>query len=460
MDADQEAAAGDRLTGLPPLAGELLMDADARAAAADDFGHIVRHPPLAVLRPGSAADVVAMTRWCRRRRIPLAARGQGHATFGQAQAAGGVVVDTGRLDSVSRAGELGGELVSVGAGATWRAVLRATLPHGLTPAVLTDYLDLSVGGTLSVGGVGGTSHQAGAQVDGVVELEVVTGAGEHVRCSRSLRPELFDAALAGLGQCAVILRATLRLVRAPAVVRRHVLRYPTLAALTSDQRRLARERRFPFLAGQIAAGEGGWECQLEAVTHLDGSPDDAAPLDDLAFSRGAEEIEDLPYLDFLDRLSPSVAEFERSGQWAAPHPWWNMFLPDQAADAVVAATLAELSPADLGASGVILLYPIRTAAFAAPLLRLPDAPLAFLFALLRTAAPDVGARPVQDMLAANRALFERVRAAGGCRYPVGSVPMAPADWRAHYGPVWPRFAAAKERFDPAHILAPGQGVFG
>jgi cytokinin dehydrogenase len=93
-----------------------------------------------------------------------------------------------------------------------------TLTHGYTPPVLTDYLRLTVGGTLSVGGVSGTSWRYGAQVDNVEELTVVTGAGKTVKCSESENRSLFEAVLAGQGQCGVMVGARLRLVPAPELV--------------------------------------------------------------------------------------------------------------------------------------------------------------------------------------------------------------------------------------------------
>src|SRR6266571_6944553 len=41
---------------VPPLDGRLLFDDADRAAAADDFGHIVHRRPVAVLQPGSIED--------------------------------------------------------------------------------------------------------------------------------------------------------------------------------------------------------------------------------------------------------------------------------------------------------------------------------------------------------------------------------------------------------------------
>jgi FAD/FMN-containing dehydrogenase len=59
----------------------------------------------------------------------------------------------------------------------------------------------------------------------------------------------------------------------------------------------------------------------------------------------------------------------------------------------------------------------------------------------------------------NRELYDRARAVGGTHYPVGAIPLTPADWRAHYGPRYPEVAQAKAHFDPKHVLTPGQGIF-
>ena len=102
--------------------------------------------------------------------------------------------------------------IKVRAGMLWRDVLSATLPHGLTVTVVTGYLGLSVGGTLSVGGIGNSSFRYGAQVDNVIELEVVTGTGQLEVCSATHKPDLFESALAELGQCAIIISVTTRLI--------------------------------------------------------------------------------------------------------------------------------------------------------------------------------------------------------------------------------------------------------
>ena len=452
------ASASDAPRDLPPLDGRVRLDSSALSAAADDFGHLVHREPFAVLEPGSVEDIAVMVRYCRERGIPVAARGQGHATNGQAQVTRGLVIDMSFLHDIS----VGSDRAVVQAGAVWSALLHATLPKGMGPPVLADYLELSIGGTLSVGGLGGATQRHGAQVDNVLELEVVTGTGERAVCSPAKRADLFDSVLAGLGQCAIITRATIRLLPAPETVRHYQLTYPSVAALTADQRKVARDGRFDYVEGQVQApadGSGGWVYVLEAVAFPSGStpPSDTELLGDLSYTRGTETIEDLAYFDFLNRLAASVEYLKSIGEWARPHPWVNLFLPDEATDALVESVVADLTPADIGLSGVILLYPVRGSLLRTPLLRVPDGELAFLFTLLKTASP--GSNSPEAMVEANRALYQRVQAAGGTEYPVGSIPTTHADWVRHYGSQWTRFAAAKKRYDPAGILAPGQGVF-
>jgi FAD/FMN-containing dehydrogenase len=436
--------------------GQLLVDHASRAAAADDFGHIIRRIPWAVLKPASVSDVVAVVRFCNAHRLTVAARGQGHSTYGQSQALKGVVVDMSRLASV----HIGPDHAVVDAGAPWSCVVNAALSRGLTPPVLTDYIELSVGGTLSVGGIGGATGQYGMQTDHVVELEVVTGNGRRSICSRTWERDLYEAVLGGLGQCALIVRVTIRLVPAPTNTRRYQLSYHDLRAFTADQRRLLADGRFDHLEGQIFPDpSGGWRYVLDAAVFFTppGVPDDAALLDGLRYERGTEEIATLSYRDLLDRMAPSVARLESTGEWNHPHPWLNLFLPSSAVDDYVGDLMERLMADDIGASGMILLYPIRRDRLRAPLVRVPDEPVIFLFALLRAAPPDH--HTVATMITHNRRLYDRARALGGTAYPVGAIPFTHQDWQTHYGNAWNMLSTAKRRDDPHNILTPGQGMF-
>ncbi|MFR9756661.1 FAD-binding protein [Streptomyces sp. TR06-5] len=445
---------------VPPLDGTLLTDDASLDAAADDYGHIVHRRPAAVLRPGSVDDVVAMVRYCRKRDISVAPRGQGHATFGQAQVKGGLVIDTATLDHI---GAVKNGRVTAGAGVRWSTLAQATLEHGLTPPVFTDYLELSVGGTLSVGGIGGQTHQYGAQVDTVTELQVVTGAGEFVRCSRQRHRELFDAVRAGLGQCAIVVGATLRLVTAPERVRHYLLPYDDLHTFLEDQRRLVEDRRFAYVEGQVQADDTGAfrVYVLEATAYgppAGPEPDDEVLLSGLRHDPSGVTAEDLDYYAFIDRLGPVVEQLKEAGLWDYSHPWLNLLLPGDEAERLAGNILAGLTPADVGPAGVVLIYPLQREELCTPLLRMPHDPVPYLLAVLRTCPPE-DQETIDRLLAANRVAYEDARDCGGKQYPVGSIPFDRADWRDHFGALWPFLRSARHRYDPDGILVPGQGIF-
>ncbi|HTV18425.1 MAG TPA: FAD-binding protein [Polyangiaceae bacterium] len=450
------ARAHDGALRVPALDGELVFEAGALAEAADDFGHIVHRTPWAVLRARSARDVQRMLRFANRHRLSICMRGQGHSTQGQAQAEGGVVIDSRGLDAIE---SIGPEGARVGAGVRWIDLLEATLERGLTPPVFTDFIELSVGGTLSVGGIGGATQRHGLQVDNVLELEVVTGGGERVTCSPRRRRALFEAVLGGLGQCAIIVGATLRLVAAPESARVYQLFYADLEAFTRDQRRALRDGRFDYLEGQVLTQpDGSFQFLLEAAAYFSqpALPDDAALLAGLTPIEGATLVDDRRYFDWQNRLAPLIETLRASGAWDVPHPWLNLFLPARSADDFVQGVLDALGPEDTG-GGPILCYPFRRAALTRPFVAMPDADVVVIFGLLRFAPPDPAA--VQALLEQNRVLYELARDAGGKRYAIDSVPFTPEDWRDHFGERFAAFAALRARFDPNGVLTPGQQIF-
>lgn len=173
---------------LPRLDGTLVIESRSCESVSTDFGNIVVARPSAVLNPGSTRDITIVARFCQQHRIPLAMRGHGHSTNGQALVSGGIIIDSSTWNSVR---DVSTTHIVVDAGIQWRDVLAATLPLGLTPPVLPDYLGLSVGGTLAVGGLGGTSATYGAQADNVESLQLVLLNGDTAVYSETRNPDLF-----------------------------------------------------------------------------------------------------------------------------------------------------------------------------------------------------------------------------------------------------------------------------
>jgi FAD/FMN-containing dehydrogenase len=369
-----------------------------------------------------------------------------------------VVIDMSRLRAVH---EIQNDRVVVDAGAKWSEVLAATLPRGLTPPVLTDYLELSVGGTLVIGGIGGTTSRHGMQSDNVLELDVITGRGQKITCSPVGNADLYDMVRAGLGQVGVITRATLKLIAAPQKARRYMLTYPDLRTLLTDERLLADGNRFDAVQGSILpTPAGGWAFRLDAVRYFSGddTPDDNALLVGLSDDRSAAKLGTLPYLDYLNRLAALEQLLRSNGQWFHPHPWLMTFVGDSNVESVVSGELERLRPADLGTFGQVVLSAFRRPAVASPLVRLPADDLVYAFNLVRLPTTDAVAE-ADRLVKANRPVYDRVRAAGGTLYPVSAFAMSHDDWRRHFGPAWVRFRDAKQGFDPGHVLTPGYEVF-
>jgi uncharacterized protein (TIGR00730 family) len=457
---------------LPQLADRLDSSEEALARTSDDFGHLVSDRPLAVLRPRAAEDVELLVRTANAARLGVAARGQGGSNRGQAQVRGGVVID---MSGLSRIESPEGMSVWVEPGVTWRELVRKTLEQGLTPPVLTDYTDLSVGGTLSVGGLGMQSFRSGLQADNVLELEVVTGSGQRVLCSAERHRDLFDACRAGLGQFGIITRARVALARAPTQARLYRLLYTRLEHLLEDLGMLTSDGRFHGLASFALPGERGlleqrfgaeamrntgelpsWVFMTEFVRYFEPAqpPNDRELLGGLRALEGCSTARDMSYFDFVNRLDPQVARLRAAGHWETQHPWTHVLVPAQHAAGFISSVLAELRYEDMGA-GPILIAPLEHRTIQAPFFRLPEGERSVMLAVLcnpRGAAVD-------RMRALGDHLDERARACGGTRYLIDT-PLTPRRAVAHFGPLWERLLTTKHRYDCRHILTPNQKLFG
>src|SRR5260370_13959635 len=210
--------------------------------------------------------------FCRGYQSKVGGRRQGHTTLGQSQGLGGLVIEMGTLNTIH---SFGPTAADVDAGLLWKDLLQTLVPQGLTPPALTGFTGLSIGGTLSVGGISST-FGVGAQVDHVQELEVVTGEGEAIRCSANNHRELFEAALARLGQCGIITPPGITLVPAPSLVRAYTIVYADSAALFPDFLKLLDRGELSELFNfGIPNRKGGFLYQLNPAAYFDpASPPD------------------------------------------------------------------------------------------------------------------------------------------------------------------------------------------
>jgi cytokinin dehydrogenase len=446
---------GGSVAQAPELDGNLLVDESSLEEGGEDFGHLRRRRPIAVLEPGSAEDIVRMVGFAREQSLKIGIRGRSSSVFGQSLVEGGILV---KMEAFDPAPIFGDGWVWVSAGRSWTEILSMTLPRGLRPPVLTHNTELSVGGTLSVGGMDGGSYRHGGQVDNVLEIEVVTGEGRLETCSAEQLPELFNAVLGGVGQCAVIVRAKLRLIPAGSQVRIYELLYPDLETMLNDERLMVADGRIDRISGYIFPSAGGkWRYYIQADHNF--APPHEPGLDLLPVDghhlRGFERVYSMPYFDFVTH-NPRQAELKQTGRIKKQHPWMDVFIPDSEANKYLAETMGTLTPADISVDFPISFFFINSAACTRPLLRLPNEASVCLWNLMTT-APDLEA--AEKNVQMNRRFFEQARAVGGKYLPVSALPLTSQDWEEHFDPYWDQLVSAKHRFDPDNVLSPGPGIF-
>jgi FAD/FMN-containing dehydrogenase len=446
---------------VPHLDGALLVDEPSRRAIAVDWGHLFHRVPGAVLRPGSVEDVVKIVQYASRHHLRIATKGDGHSRYGQTQAEAGIVIDSRSLNAV-RIGDA--DRMDAQPGAFWADVANTTLARGLTPPVFpATCLALTVGGTLSAGGLGNTSHVHGAQVDTVEELDVVTGDGRLVTCSAERERELFEMVLAGQGQCAIIVRARIPLRPAPSHVLIRHLTYVDLDRYLADQSRVLAERRFDSQRGTMTRDERGqWRFTMEVATFdTERESDVTAREAGLRFDSAAPPAR-MTYRNYLFRFEARNAA-GAAAAGARSSPSIAMWIPASAARDFIQHILA-MSPQTAalprqGGAESFSCYPLDTRRFTRPLFKVPSEPQAFALWLFRS-VPAGDPAALSALLASNRELLARMTAVGGKRYGPYSMVLSPAEWAEHFGPdVWRRLGAAKRAYDPNSVLSPEPAMF-
>ena len=441
---------------------ETRDDEDARRAASVDSGRIVARMPRAVAAPRSARDVLEIVRWANRTGSPVALRGRGHTQAGQSLTDGGVQIDMQGVDRIGPVDE-GRQTLRVQAGATWREVVGYARPRGWMPMVLTNNLDTTVGGTLSTGGVGQSSHLYGTQVNNVDELEAVTGDGRLLRCSATENTSLFDATRAGLGQFSVITEARIRVRRVLPRVRTFGLVYDDLDSLMRDQAAIMSRRRFHYLRAWCRhrdqrfvaedddwSAAGDWSYPMDVSVEFDTEPDEAGLLAGLHHRRLFRTI-DRDIAEFADLRESMPLPAAR---YPAPClPVTEAYLPWSVAAACVARFFETFPPALLASTNVML----RPLGFEpTPMLMLPSTGPVLGFGML----PYIPAAVLQCVLPVVEDAGRQLVAAGGKRYLTGWVRRDHDEWLAHYGQQWTTILRWKETFDPNGILSNGFICYG
>lgn len=440
------------------IAGQVLTDAAARSEVSTDFGRVVERKPAAVVRPASARDIAATMKFAGRHSLLISARGCGHSQNGLSLS-DQIVLDLRGLDRILSVDETR-EQVTCQAGATWRALVDKLLPLGLSPPVLTNNLDVTIGGALSTAGLGVASWRRGTQADHCLALEVVTGDGEIVQCAEG--SELFDAVRGGLGRFGVITEATLELRRHKPHFRSFDLLYDDLDALLSDLKTLMNDERFDYLESWCVPLPQGlkkvdgerqpfaqWFFPLHCTVEVDETGVSSASSEKLAGLRYYKHLhtEDGEIGEFFSRLDPLFDLWKTGGFWDCAHPWMECILPWTACALYIRQMTAQMQPQFL-TGGHILLWPARGGAAPAPYFCRPDEDYVMGLGIL----PAIPKRLLNRALPRLKQASQAATMLGGKRYLSGWLDFNPADWKTHLGGHWGKINELKQKYDPAGVL--------
>ncbi len=144
---------------------------------------------------------------------------------------------------------------------SYETLVAATLPYGLSPLVVPQLKTITVGGAVTGLGIESASFRNGLPHESVVEMDILTGAGEIVTASRDEHQELFRAFPNSYGTLGYSTRLRIELEPVQPFVELRHLRFDRLPDLVETMERIVssgsyRGRPVDYLDGVVfGAGE-------------------------------------------------------------------------------------------------------------------------------------------------------------------------------------------------------------
>jgi glycolate oxidase len=246
---------------------EALIEAVGRDAVStgdaisDDYTHdeaLTAHAahPLAVVRPGSTAEVARVVQLAAEAGIPLTARGSGTGLSGACiPVDGGIVVSFERMNEILEI-DLDNHVAVVQPGVTLEQLDEATRPHGFVYPVFPGESSASLGGNVATNAGGMRAVKYGVTRHQVLGLEAVLGTGEVIRTGGKFVKattgyDLTQLITGSEGTLALVTEATLRLYPRPAFSTTVLAPYATLDDVTAAVPKIVASGVGPLLVEYI-----------------------------------------------------------------------------------------------------------------------------------------------------------------------------------------------------------------
>ncbi len=426
----------------PPLS--VSRNLEDREARSYDFGRMAQRIPAAVATPRSTEEVSDIVRKVARNEAQLAIRGAGHSQGGQCLTDRGLALDMTELNRVQL---LERGLVRAQGGASWGKIVDTLHGTQQLPPVLADIAEVTVGGTLSAGGWGTTSHRYGMQIEHVEQLEVVTGTGARMRCSRTENADLFNAVRAGQGQFGIITDAWLQLRKTKERIRLYTLHYQDFDRFANDFEQITNDGRFDHLRAETRLHKN--QIILTAGVEYDGDHEDKKVLEDL----GHDEVKAVRDTDKVGHagMFPKWGFFRMNH-----HPWRDWFLPWEALRTLLAQPWLDPSWIPQVPASWTGTYPLKTGSNDAPLLMRPNGERVFSYSVLTVHTRHERASELRERL---REIDKTLIKLGGKSYLSGGTGYGREEWKEHYGEKFEMGVEVKKEFDPKQVFCGGNMSF-
>jgi glycolate oxidase len=250
----------------------------------DALAHI-RATPLAVVLPGSAAEVQAVVQRCARERVPFVARGHGTGLSGGATPVGhGIVIALSRLNRVLDV-DLVNRRVTVEPCVTNLEITRRVAPHGFYYAPdPSSQQACSIGGNVAENSGGAHCLKYGFTVHHVLAVDLVLPTGELVTIGSETAdrpgPDLLGLVVGSEGTLGVVTRIVVRILRKPESVRTLLAGFDSIDAAgqtVSDiiaagivPAAVEMMDRLAIRAAEAAVHPGFPACEAVLIVELDG----------------------------------------------------------------------------------------------------------------------------------------------------------------------------------------------
>ena len=165
-----------------------------------------------VFRPRSADEIAALLASAARDGRRLALRGSGRSYGDAALLSRGDVLDLSAMDRIVSFDAAAGTVVCE-PGVSIEKLWRTSLPAGLWPTVVPGTMRPTIGGCVAMNIHGKNHFKAGGFGEHVLEIELITPAGDRLTLSRERDGDLFRAAIGGFGLLGVVTSVKLAMHR-------------------------------------------------------------------------------------------------------------------------------------------------------------------------------------------------------------------------------------------------------